>query len=72
MFENKPELEKIFLQGYKKYGKISEEFNKRKKVYRVLTMLSALSLSYECNNKKWCKYNLKKLKGELNEYHKTN
>ena len=69
MFENKPKLEKIFLKGY---GKVSKDFKKRKKLYRILTLLSALSLSYECNNKKWCRYNLSKLKGELNEYHKTN
>ena len=69
MFEDKPELEKIFLRGYKKYGLISKEFNERKKLYRLLTLLSSLSFSYECGHKKWCIYNLKKLKGELNEYH---
>jgi len=66
MFENKADLEKIFLQGYKKYGKVSKEFSKRKRLYKLLILLSSLSFSYECKNKKWCIYNLKKLEGELN------
>ncbi len=72
MFENKPGLEKVFLQGYKKYGAISEEFSQRKKVYSIITLLSSLSFSYECKHKKWCIYNFDKLKGELDEYHKNN
>ena len=71
MFEKKPRLEWIFLEGYKKYGKISKGFGKRKKLYKLLVLLSSLSFSYECKNKKWCIYNLKKLNGEVNEYNKA-
>ncbi len=71
MFEGKPELEGIFLEGYKKYGKITKDFNKRKRLYKLLILLSSLSFSYECKNKKWCMYNLKKLKGEINEHNKA-
>lgn len=72
MFDKKPELEKIFLEGYKRYGRISREFNKRKGLYKIFHLLSSLSFSYECKNKKWCVYNLKKLKGAINEYNKNN
>lgn len=71
IFDKKPELEKIFLEGYKKYGRISREFNKRRGLYKILHSLSSLSFSYECKNKKWCIYNLKKLKGAINEYNKN-
>jgi len=71
MFDNKPQLEKIFLQGYKRYGEISKDFNKRKEIYKILNLLSSLSFSYDCKNKRWCTYNLKKLQGELNEYNKA-
>lgn len=71
MFEKNPRLEKIFLQGYKRHGSISEDFNKRKKLYKLLILLSSLSFSYKFNHKRWCIYNLKKLRGVLNEYHKT-
>ena len=69
MFKNKPELEKIFLQGYKKYGKVSKEFKERQRLYKLLTSFSSLSFSYECRNRKWCIYNLNELEGEINEYH---
>lgn len=72
MFEKKPELEKIFLEGYKRYGEVSNEFTERKKLYKLLVLLSALSFSYECKNKKWCVHNLERLKVALNEYNKTN
>lgn len=71
MFEKNSKLERIFLKGYKKYGKITKEFNKRKKLYKLIVLLSSLSFSYECKNKKWCIYNLRKLKGEINEYNKA-
>lgn len=72
MFENKPQMERIFLQGYRKYGKLSREFPERKRLYKLLVILSALSFSYECKHRRWCAYNLKELKGELNEYNKDN
>lgn len=71
MFENKKGLEKIFLEGYKKYGNISEDFKERKKLYMILVLASSLSLSYECKDKKWCMYNFDKLKRALNEYNET-
>jgi aminoglycoside phosphotransferase (APT) family kinase protein len=71
MFDKKPELEKIFLQGYRKYGKLSKDFNERKKLYKIIVLLSSLSFSYKCKNIRWCIYNLRKLKGAVNEYNKT-
>ncbi|MBU0628651.1 MAG: aminoglycoside phosphotransferase family protein [Nanoarchaeota archaeon] len=68
MFDKKPEMEKLFFKGYKKYGNISKEFKNRRKLYKIITSLSSLSFSYECRNKKWCIYNFDKLKGELDEY----
>ena len=65
MFENKKDLEKIFLDGYKQYGEISKDFSKRRKLYEILTLLSSLSFSYECKHKKWRIYNYKKLLGAL-------
>jgi len=38
MFEKKPKLEKIFLQGYKKHHKLSKDFNKRKKLYNIIIL----------------------------------
>jgi len=72
MFEDKPKLEKVFLEGYKKYGHVSKEFGDRRKIYNLLVLVSALSFSHECKNKKWCNYNLKKLKVAVNEYNKNN
>jgi len=68
MFKQKPKMEKVFLDGYKKYGKISKDFNKRRKIYKLLIMVSALSFSYECKNKKWCIHNLDELKVAVDEY----
>ncbi|HZX44436.1 MAG TPA: aminoglycoside phosphotransferase family protein [Candidatus Nanoarchaeia archaeon] len=71
MFNGRPSLQNIFMKGYLKHGTVSKQFYERLALYRILTLLSAVSFSYECGNKKWCKVNLKQLKGELNEYHKT-
>jgi len=71
MFDKKPKLEKIFLEGYRKYGSLSKDFTERKKLYKLIVLLSSLSFSYECKNKRWCFYNLRKLKGEINEYNKA-
>ncbi|MBW2975259.1 aminoglycoside phosphotransferase family protein [Candidatus Woesearchaeota archaeon] len=71
MFDRKPALEREFLKGYKKYGRISDEFEERKKLYRVLHLLSSLSFSYECKDREWCSYNLNELKGEIDEYNKS-
>jgi len=71
MFDKKPELERVFLKGYKKYGTISKDFVKRKKLYKLLIMLSALSFSYDCKNKKWCMHNLERLRVVVNEYNKA-
>ncbi len=71
MFDKKPELEKIFLDGYRKYGSLSKDFIKRKKLYKLIVLLSSLSFSYQCGNIRWCRYNLKKLKSAVNEYNKT-
>ena len=68
MFSGKPKLERLFLSGYKKYGKVSKEYNKRKKLYELLNLLSSLSLSYECKDKKRCIYNLDHVKVAIHEY----
>ncbi len=71
MFAKKPELEGIFLDGYRKYGQLSKEFDSRKKFYKLINLVSALSFSYECKHKKWCIYNLKGAEGVVNEYNKN-
>lgn len=66
MFKGRPAMEKVFLKGYRSYGTISKQYPKRKKLYQMLTLLSSLSLAYECGNKEWCRDNswqLKKLLG---------
>jgi len=68
MFDKKPRMEKVFLQGYKKYGNLSKDFIQRKKLYKLVVLLSALSFSYECKNIRWCIYNLRKLKRAVNEF----
>ncbi len=62
MFSEKKELEKIFLDGYKKKGKISSGFEDRKVVYEFLVLISSLSLAYEYRNLKWVDKHLNKLK----------
>lgn len=61
MFEKDEKGEKIFLEGYKKYGTISKDFEERKELYSMLLEISSLWFSYELKNKKWCNYNLKKI-----------
>ena len=72
MFPSNPNLEKIFIGGYERYGSISDEFFERKRLYRLLVLTSALSFSHECKNMKWCRYNLEQVKGAINEYYKDN
>jgi len=62
MFERDRKLMDVFLNGYKKHGSISREFEKRKKIYDVLVVFSSLAFSCELKSKKWYGYNLKKLK----------
>ncbi len=62
MFETDKKLEKIFLDGYQRFGTISKDFEKRKELYSILLEISSLWFSYELKNKKWCNYNLKKIK----------
>jgi len=68
MFDNKKQ-EKIFLKGYKKYNKISKDFEKRRKIYDLLTLFSSLIFSCELKHKKWYDYNMKKIKVILNGKH---
>lgn len=62
MFDKKPELGRLFIKGYKKYGKISKSFYIRKPIYDFLILISSLSLAYEYNNIKWVKEHMKKLR----------
>ena len=62
MFDKNKGLERFFLKGYKKYGSISKEFPKRRKLYEVLIMVSSSLFSCELDDTKWFKYNMKKLK----------
>jgi len=68
MFDRRPKQEKIFLDGYRKIGKISREFNEREGLYRVIHLLSSFSLSHECRDRKRCVYNLNELEEEIDEY----
>ena len=68
MFEKKPSLERKFFEGYKKYGKISKEFNERKGLYRIIHLLSSFSLSHECRDRNRCINNLNQLEDEVDEY----
>lgn len=67
MFEKNRKLENIFLDGYKKYGRISNKFNKRKELYELIAHLSALNFAYQLKNRKWYSYNLKKMKEILSK-----
>jgi len=62
MFEKDKKRESIFLEGYRKYGSISKDFEKRKVLYSMLLEISSLSFSYELSNYKWCNYNLNRIK----------
>lgn len=64
MFYKDKKLEKLFLDGYRKEGKISPQFGKRRKLYDMLTIVSSLAFSCEMNNQRWFKFNLKRL-GEI-------
>ena len=68
MFEKNRRLEKIFLDGYKKYGAISDKFSERRKLYELIIYLSALNFAYELKNKRWYDYNLKKIKEALSKW----
>jgi len=69
MFDKNKKSDKIFLKGYKKYNKISKNFEKRREVYNLLTLFSALIFSCELKSKKWYDYNMKKIRGILNGKH---
>jgi len=62
MFNGNKELEKLFLKGYKKYHKLSKDFEKRREIYEILISTSSLLFSCQLKNNKWLKYNLKKIK----------
>lgn len=66
MFEDDKKLKKIFLEGYRKHGTISGKFEKRKRLYFLLTDISSLLFSHELKNKKWFDYNLRKIKKTIN------
>ena len=61
MFKGDKNLEKLFLKGYKKYGKLSKDFEKRRQVYEMLIATSSLLFSCQLKNNKWLKHNLKKI-----------
>ena len=65
MFEKHPQIEKPFIRGYKKYGHISKQFNKRKELYEVITLISMIAFSYEVKSSKWLNYNIKKLESMI-------
>lgn len=62
MFNKNRKLEKIFLDGYKRYGAISNEFGERRELYELINYLSALNFACQLKSKKWYSYNLKKIK----------
>ena len=60
---------KIFLEGYRKYGTLSQDFNKRMMLYELWHRLNMVNISFETKNNKWLGYNLKALKKCANEHH---
>ncbi|MBU0615553.1 MAG: aminoglycoside phosphotransferase family protein [Nanoarchaeota archaeon] len=62
MFENDKKLENLFLRGYKKEAVLSNDFEKRRKLYEMLIYFNSFVFSRECSSGKWCRYNLSKLK----------
>jgi aminoglycoside phosphotransferase (APT) family kinase protein len=62
MFEKDKKREKIFLSGYKKQGKLSKDFEKRRKIYELLIFFNSFVFSTECKSKLWCRYNLAEIK----------
>ena len=65
MFKGVPQLEKLFLDGYKSVRKLSHDYGHRKRLYMILTSLSSLSISHACGNRKWCVHNKKELMGMI-------
>ncbi|MDA1197120.1 MAG: aminoglycoside phosphotransferase family protein [Nanoarchaeota archaeon] len=60
MFSGSP-MEDVFLDGYRSVGTISSEYEKRKKLYTILILLSSLVISYDCNNREKCDENRDRL-----------
>lgn len=65
MFNKSRKLEKIFLDGYKRYGAISNEFSERRELYKLINYLSALNFACQLKSRKWYSYNLKKIREML-------
>ena len=55
------EMEDVFLEGYRTVGSISDAYADRKKLYRILILLSSLVISYDCNNAERCHENRDRL-----------
>ncbi len=55
------DMEEVFLDGYRSVGSISPEYSNRKKLYRILILLSSLVISYDCNNAERCHENRERL-----------
>lgn len=61
MFERFPEIEKPFMNGYKKYGRTSAKFEERANIYRLTLLVGLTGLSYELKDRKWLDYNIRKM-----------
>ncbi|MFH1642007.1 MAG: aminoglycoside phosphotransferase family protein [Nanoarchaeota archaeon] len=65
MFENRIDLEEVFLDGYLKFKRISKDFQLRRELYELLICLSSVLFSCRVQDDKWYVHNVKKLKGIL-------
>ena len=62
MFDSNKKLAHKFIKGYSRINHISEDFEKRKKLYELMISVSSVVFSCEMRNNKWLAFNLNKLK----------
>lgn len=54
-------IKQTFFKGYKEWGNISEDYEKRKRIYELWHYVNMVNISSELKNKKWLKYNIHNL-----------
>src|SRR3989344_1851437 len=62
MFSGNSRMEAIFMSGYLQHGRVSADFQERRKLYELMIALSSCLFSYEQRNFKWLSHNLKKVR----------
>jgi len=65
MFDKLPKLKPYFFRGYCRLADISKDYEKRKRLYEIILLISSIVFSYEMKNRKWLGYNINKIKNRL-------